>query len=62
MNQTQSVEVSSVYDYAFNLGMTGFSRGVGVGSNPYDPEAEPEAHEAWLDGWSHAQTVSAVGC
>lgn len=45
-----------VYDFCFDEGYTARQRGMGVGTNPYDPESETVQYEAWTDGWSDHET------
>ena len=37
---------------AYTMGVEAHDHGHQLGSNPYDPEAEMSAYEAWVDGWS----------
>jgi len=37
---------------AYTQGVEAHDHGHQIGSNPYDPEAEMSAYEAWVDGWS----------
>ena len=38
--------------HAYTQGVTAHDHGQQLGTNPYDPGAEPSEYEAWEDGWS----------
>lgn len=41
--------------HPFVMGIAAKAADLSLGMNPFDPEAETESYELWLDGWCDEQ-------